>query len=126
MTVEPGAPARLEFTPESWHLPQTLTVSAAQDPDDADDAARVSHLVAGSDYAGVTAADVPVAVHDDDKSFGTMTVRLSDGAAVRARTIRRRSRITGSRSTSRSGGRSCGPAITRRRETRSVRTGRSG
>ena len=79
VTVEPGAPARLEFTPESWHLPQTLTVSAAQDPDDADDAARVSHLVAGSDYAGVTAADVPVAVHDDDKTFGTMTVRLSDG-----------------------------------------------
>ena len=80
VTVEPGAPARLEFTPESWHLPQTLTVSAAQDADDADDAARVSHGVAGSDYAGVTAPDVPVTVLDDDKSFGTMTVRLSDGA----------------------------------------------
>ena len=56
-------------------------MSAADDADDADDAARVSHRVAGSDYAGVTAPDVPITVLDDDKSFGTMTVRLSDGAA---------------------------------------------
>ena len=81
VTVEPAAPKRLTFTPESWNEPQTLTVRAAQDGDDEDDAATISHAVSGADYAGVTAADVPVAVLDDDKSFGVMTVRLSDGAA---------------------------------------------
>ena len=80
VTVEPAAPKRLTFTPESWNEPQTLTVRAAQDADDEDDAATISHAVSGADYAGVTAADVPVAVLDDDKSFGVMTVRLSDGA----------------------------------------------
>ena len=74
------SPARLTFTPHNWNLPQTLLVRATDDADDADDAAQVSHLVAGADYDGVTAADVPVAVLDDDKSFGVMTVRLSDGA----------------------------------------------
>ena len=81
VTVEPAAPKRLTFTPESWNEPQTLTVRAAQDGDDEDDAATISHAVSGADYAGVTAPEVPVAVLDDDKSFGVMTVRLSDGAA---------------------------------------------
>ena len=73
---------RLTFTRDNWNQPQTLTVRAAQDEDDADDAAQVSHGVTGADYGanGVTAPDVAVAVHDDDKSFGVMTVRLSDGA----------------------------------------------
>ena len=79
VTVEP---ARLTFTRDNWNLPQTLTVRAADDPDDEDDAAQVSHGVTGADYGanGVTAGDVRVAVLDDDKTFGVMTVRLSDGA----------------------------------------------
>ena len=73
---------RLTFTRDNWNQPQTLTVLADQDPDDEDDAATISHGVTGADYGanGVTAPDVAVAVHDDDKTFGVMTVRLSDGA----------------------------------------------
>ena len=70
----------LTFTGSSWNLPQRVTVRAAQDADDEDDTATVSHLVSGADYAGVEAGDVRVAVEDDDKSFGVMAVRLSDGA----------------------------------------------
>ena len=73
------APARLEFGPGNWNLPQTLTVRAAHDGDDEDDAAEVSHALSGADYAGVTAGGVRVAVLDDDKSFGSLRVRLSDG-----------------------------------------------
>ena len=73
-------PLRLTFSGSNWNLPQTLTVRAAQDPDDEDETVTVSHLVSGADYAGVEAAGVRVAVEDDDKSFGVMTVRLSDGA----------------------------------------------
>ena len=76
-------PSRLTFTGQNWNLPQTLTVWAAQDEDDEDETALVSHDVAGADYGanGVTAGGVRVAVDDDDKSFGVMTVRLSDGAS---------------------------------------------
>ena len=79
VTVEP---ARLTFTRDNWNQPQTLTVRADQDPDDEDDAATISHGVTGADYGanGVTAGEVRVAVLDDDKTFGVMTVRLSDGA----------------------------------------------
>ena len=73
-------PPRLTFSGSNWNLPQTLTVHAAQDADDEDETVLVSHLVSGADYAGVEAAGVRVAVRDDDKSFGVMTVRLSDGA----------------------------------------------
>ena len=77
-----AAPARLTFTRDNWNQPQTLTVLADQDPDDEDDAATISHGVTGADYGanGVTAGEVRVAVLDDDKTFGVMTVRLSDGA----------------------------------------------
>ena len=73
-------PSVLTFSGANWNLPQTLTVHAAQDADDEDETVSVSHLVSGPDYAGVQAAGVRVAVEDDDKSFGVMTVRLSDGA----------------------------------------------
>ena len=73
-------PSVLTFSGENWNLPQTLTVHAPQDADDEDETVPVSHLVSGADYARVKAAGVRVAVRDDDKSFGVMTVRLSDGA----------------------------------------------
>ena len=73
-------PPHLTFSGENWYLPQTLTVHAPQDADDEDETVPVSHFVSGADYAEVKAAGVRVAVRDDDKSFGVMTVRLSDGA----------------------------------------------
>ena len=73
-------PPHLTFWGWNWILPQTVTVHAPQDADDEDETVPVSHLVSGADYAEVKAAGVRVAVRDDDKSFGVMTVRLSDGA----------------------------------------------
>ena len=61
VTVSPSA---LTFTAESWNVAQTVTVSAAQDADAANDAATISHAVAGADYGSVTAGDVAVTVED--------------------------------------------------------------
>ena len=58
----------LTFTAATWNRAQTVTVSAAQDADAADDAATVSHAVSGSDYGSVTVPDVAVTVEDDDAS----------------------------------------------------------
>ena len=63
VTVSPSA---LTFTAETWNVARTVTVSAAQDADAEDDAATISHAVAGGDYGSVTAGDVAVTVSDDD------------------------------------------------------------
>ncbi len=57
----------LTFTAETWNRAQTVTVSAAQDDDAANDAATVSHAVSGGGYGSATAADVAVTVEDDDE-----------------------------------------------------------
>ena len=61
-------PEVLTFTTSNWNEAQTVTVSAADDDDPADDRATVSHVVAGADYGAndVTAAPVLVTVDDDD------------------------------------------------------------
>ncbi len=60
-----AAPASLAFTTSDWDTAQTVTVSAAQDADHADDAAALTHGVSG--YGTVTAGpDVSVSVTDDD------------------------------------------------------------
>ena len=74
-------PAELTFTADNWDRAQTVTVSAADDDDTVDDAATVTHAVAGADYGEnrVTAASVSVNVGDDDAlgvvvSMGRLTV----------------------------------------------------
>ena len=59
-------PATLTFTPSTWDTAQTVTVTAAQDTDTAEDQATLSHAVAGEDYGAVMAPSVPVTVPDDD------------------------------------------------------------
>ena len=56
----------LTFTATNWETAQTVTVTAAQDTDALDDSATIRHVVAGGDYAPVTAADVTVTVNDDE------------------------------------------------------------
>ena len=63
VTVEP---ADLTFTTTDWNAAQTVTVSAAQDTDQAGDTATVTHTVAGADYGAVTASSVTVTVRDDE------------------------------------------------------------
>ncbi len=62
------SPAALTFTADNWETAQTVTVSAADDADVADDQATVRHTVSGADYGdnNVTAASVLVTVADDD------------------------------------------------------------
>ena len=60
------SPATLTFTPSTWNTAQTVTVTAAQDSDTAEDQATISHVVSGEDYGSVPAPSVPVTVPDDD------------------------------------------------------------
>ena len=60
------SPATLTFTPSTWATAQTVTVTAAQDSDTAEDTATIRHAVAGEDYGSVMAPSVPVTVPDDD------------------------------------------------------------
>ena len=62
-------PSTLTFTSENWETPQTVTVSADQDADAADDTQTVGHAVAdgsAAEYIGATIDDVQVTVTDDD------------------------------------------------------------
>ena len=61
------SPSELTFTAQTWGRAQTVTVSAAQDADAANDTATVSHAVSGGDYGSVTAPDVAVTAEDDDE-----------------------------------------------------------
>ena len=58
------SPARLTFSTSNWATAQTVTVSAARDDDTLEDAATVTHMVSGGDYAGETASSVVVTVTD--------------------------------------------------------------
>ena len=78
--------AALTFNATTWNVAQTVTVSAAQDSDAANDTAAIAHAVAGADYgaSSVTADDVLVTV-DDDETAVTLTVNptaVDEDAAV--------------------------------------------
>ena len=70
----------LTFTAANWETPQTVTVSAAQDDDAAQDAAVVlAHAVNGTgEYAAVTAASVTVTIVETDTS--TLSVSAARAA----------------------------------------------
>ena len=59
-------PASLTFTTGNWQSAQTVSVSAGQDGDRADDAATISHSASGGNYDGVAVSSVSVSVTDDD------------------------------------------------------------
>ena len=65
------SPAILTFTTSNWNTAQTVTVTAAQDSDTAEDQATISHAVAGEDYGSVPAASVSVTVTDTDTDDDT-------------------------------------------------------
>ncbi len=84
-------PATLTFTTLNWQDTQTVTVTATEDDDGAEDRATVTHTVSGGDYGSVTAANVDITVTDNDTrgvtiskdsltvdegSTGTYTVKL--------------------------------------------------
>ena len=56
----------LTFTTLNWSAEQTVTVTAGQDADAADDAATLTHDPSGADYNSVSNADLAVTVTDDE------------------------------------------------------------
>ena len=74
----------LTFTPSNWNTAQTVTVSAAEDADAVDDAATVSHAVAGADYGSETAPDVSVTVSDNETASTGIVLSLSKNAVAEA------------------------------------------
>ena len=60
------SPTSLTFTTSNWNSAQTVTVTAGQDADTADDTAVLTLNPSGADYASVSDATVTVTVTDDD------------------------------------------------------------
>ena len=75
---------RLTFTATDWDDAQTVTVSAAEDGDTADENVALTFTAAGGGYAGVTKT-LDVAVADDDPdvtvSFGSAAHSVTEGAS---------------------------------------------
>ena len=61
----------LTFTVDNWDTAQTVTVTAAEDDDAANDSATLTHTASGGDYASVT-KNLPVTVTDDDTAGVTI------------------------------------------------------
>ena len=78
-------PASLTFTAGvggNWNTAQTVTVSAAEDDDTADDTAVISHRVSGADeYVGIAVASVAVSVTDNDRipTLSVNSPRVTEG-----------------------------------------------
>jgi hypothetical protein len=62
-----------------WNTAQTVTVSAAEDADAADDEATLVHTASGGGYDSVT-ADVSVTVTDNETALHGEAVDRADGA----------------------------------------------
>ena len=70
------SPTSVTFNSSNWSTAQTVTVSAAQDDDAANDAVTLQHSVSTSDssFSGTTVADVAVNVTDDEHAGVTVSV----------------------------------------------------
>ena len=84
------SPSSLTFTSATWNTAQTVTVTAAQDTDAADDVQTVGHAVASgsaSEYVGATLDGLVVTVDDDEDppvtvSFELGTYSVPEGGSV--------------------------------------------
>ncbi len=76
-----GSQNTLTFTPSNWSTAQTVTVTADQDADAANDAAAISHAVVAAEsadeYDNVTIARVRVTVVDDETPTAGVTSSVS-------------------------------------------------
>ena len=81
------SPTTLTFTPQNWATAQTVTVTAGDDADTANDSATLTHSAASTDsgYAGITIANVVVTVTDNDTSGVSVSERaltVTEGDAI--------------------------------------------
>ena len=91
LTIDPES---LEFTPGKWNEPQTVTVTAPDDPDALDAAVALTHVAASGDDAYDTLQAVPleVSVVDDDAgglSVSRMSVDVEEGGSGAWRVVLR-------------------------------------
>ena len=61
------SPASLGFTPSDWSMPQTVTVTAAEDDNTASESVTLTHTAVGGGYAGQTAT-LSVSTTDNDSA----------------------------------------------------------
>ncbi len=77
VTTQPGS---LIFTRNNWRTAQTVIVRAAEDDDEADERAVISHRVSGAaEYVGIAVASVKVSVADNDR-VSTLSVNSPSAA----------------------------------------------
>ena len=77
------SPTPLTFTAGNWNTAQTVMVGTAHDSDGADLTATLTHTLTtaeGSDYRGVTVADVAVTVNDDESPSTAAALSVSPTA----------------------------------------------
>ena len=86
-----AAPESLVFTPSNWSTAQTVTVTAAEDEDQLEDApVTLTHMVRGGGYAGLAAPAVVVTVLENDfpaLSINDAEVSEGDGEILFAVTM---------------------------------------
>ena len=74
----------LEFTTSTWDDAQTVTVTAGDDPDTANDAATLTHAAAGGGYS--VSSDLAVTVTDNDAPnliLSPTSLKVDEGADAR-------------------------------------------
>ena len=70
----------LSFTTSNWSEKQTVTVSAAQDPDAVDESVTITHTVSSTDgeYNGANADSVAVEINDDETVTRSLGLAMPD------------------------------------------------
>ena len=85
-----SASSTLTFTASNWDTPQTVTVTADEDPDAVDDSVTLTHTANGGDYVDVT-KELTVTVTDDevtDLKLSATSLNPVEGAAGTTYTVR--------------------------------------
>ena len=73
LSIDPSD-AELTFTPQNWHMAQTVTVKAAEDDDaTADELVIISHTVSGGGYDNAPAFSVAVTIMENDTAGVTVS-----------------------------------------------------
>ena len=73
-------PATLTFTTSDFGTAQTVTVSAAEDTDAANEATTISHSASGGGYGNVSIASVAVTQADNDATLAVDVNSIDEGA----------------------------------------------
>ena len=90
VTLSPSG--ALTFAAGNWNAEQTITVTAGDDVDFANDTVTLTHAVTGADYAGTNAGNVVVTVNDT--TVADTAPAFASGASVPAQSYTENAQIT--------------------------------